>query len=371
MLIGPRQVGKTTLALHVFENFKGPKLFLSADDPHLHGAFDLNEKWNRFQKEVTDKQGLLIIDEIHKYPNWSEVVKARWDQNVREKHKLKVVLLGSAPLLIQKGLSDSLAGRFEIISVPHWSLTEVEDAFSVSLDEYIFYGGYPGAMEYIYDPERWKSYLKNSLIETTISRDLMLLTRIDKPALLRQLFYLSCEYSGQILSYQKMMGQMQDAGNTTTLAHYLNLLEAVGFVCGLKKFTGSKVLSRGSSPKLQVFNTGLMSALSGKSIEEVKHVPMEWGRWVESAVGAHLLNITMGSDCNVEYWKNGNFEVDFILRKNRKCIAIEVKSGAKKQSVSGLIEIKKHHAVQEAMVVGNHGDIGVEKFLRMGLADFL
>lgn len=371
VLLGPRQVGKTTMAKELFEKFKGTKLFLSADDPGLSQSQNLDELWRSVSAKVREqkKEGLLIIDEIHKYHQWEKIVKARWDEDSRNKVSLKVFILGSAPLLIQKGLTESLAGRFEITEIPHWIFEETQKAFDLSLDEYIYFGGYPGSLSLIEDEDRWKSYIKNSLIETTISRDIMLLTRIDKPALLRQLFYLACDYSGQILSYQKMVGQLQDAGNTTTLAHYLELLSAVGFVKGLQKFTGSKVLSRASSPKLQVYNTALLSALSDESFDSASRTAEKWGRWVESAVGAHLLNKSMGTDYRVEYWKEGAFEVDFILRKGKKVVALEVKSGQKKQNLPGLNEIRKKHEIHRALVVGQHG-IELSEFFKMELEEF-
>lgn len=370
VLLGPRQVGKTTIAKEVLDEFKGLSLFLSADDPELSSSQNLDELWRSFsrQAEESKKNSLLIIDEIHKYPNWEKIVKARWDTDTRNKTPLKVMILGSAPLLIQKGLSESLAGRFEVIDIPHWNYEETHMAFSLSLNEFIYFGGYPGSLPLIKDETRWRAYIKNSLIETTISRDIMLLTRIDKPALLRQLFYLACTYSGQVLSYQKMVGQLQDAGNTTTLAHYLDLLSAVGFVKGLQKFTGSKVLTRSSSPKLQVYNTALLSALSTESFTTLKQSPEKWGRWVESAVGAHLLNQSIGTDYKVEYWKEGSFEVDFVVSIAKKVVAIEVKSGSKKENLPGMSEIRKRHKIHNSLIIG-HGGLPLDQLFKMTLED--
>jgi predicted AAA+ superfamily ATPase len=370
VLLGPRQVGKTTMAKTVFEKFKGPKLFISADDPGLTDSQNLNELWRNLSEKVAEQkhEGLLIVDEIHKYHSWEKTVKARWDEDSRKKVSLKVLILGSAPLLIQKGLTESLAGRFEVIEVPHWFYQETQAAFGLSLEKYIFFGGYPGSLALIEDEARWKSYVRNSLIETTISRDIMLLTRIDKPALLRQLFLLSCEYSGQILSYQKMVGQLQDAGNTTTLAHYLDLLGAVGFVRGLQKFTGSKVATRSSSPKLQVCNTALMAALSNESFDEIRGQSNQWGRWVESAVGAHLLNLAMGTEYKIEYWKEGAFEVDFVVSHGKKVVALEVKSGKKKEALPGMAAIRKKHTIHRGLVVGAQG-IPLPEFFEMDMSD--
>lgn len=371
VLQGPRQVGKTTMAKDVFDSsLIKNKLFISADEPTLNELASLDDLWKRHSDQVLKSQqdGLLVIDEVHKYPDWEKAVKARWDADTNLKVSLKVVLLGSAPLLIQKGLAESLSGRFEVIYVTHWKFQEVHSAFHVDLEKYVYLGGYPGPYNLIGDEGRWKSYIRNSLIETTIARDVMLLTRIDKPALLRQLFYLACEYSGQILSYQKMTGQLQDAGNTTTLAHYLNLLSAVGFVTGLQKFSGSKVRSRSSSPKLQVYNTALLSALSHETYEKIKSSSEMWGRWVESAVGAHLLNQAEGSGVKVEYWKDGNYEVDFILIRDKQIVAIEVKSGRKQESLSGLSEFKKKFNVHRMHVVGLQG-ISLEEFFKSKIED--
>ncbi|MBC7464392.1 MAG: ATP-binding protein [Bdellovibrio sp.] len=371
VLLGPRQVGKTTIVKEIFETFSGPKLFISADDPGLSQSQNLDELWRELSLKVGEqkKDGLLVIDEIHKYHQWEKIVKARWDEDSRKKIPLKVIILGSAPLLIQKGLTESLAGRFEVTEISHWLFDETKKAFKMNIEEYIYFGGYPGSLPLIKDETRWKSYIKNSLIETTISRDIMLLTRIDKPALLRQLFFLSCQYSGQILSYQKMVGQLQDAGNTTTLAHYLDLLSAVGFVKGLQKFTGSKVLTRSSSPKLQVYNTALISALSDESFASATESPSVWGRWVESAVGTHLLNKAIGTDYKIEYWKDGSYEVDFILSRGKKVVAIEVKSGKKKESLPGLAEIRRKHTIHRGLVVGPQG-ISLSDFFKMELEDF-
>src|SRR5277367_351268 len=232
VLAGPRQVGKTSVVRQVMEASKIPAHYASADEPTLRDRTWLEQQWDiarlKTKEGKTGEGELLVIDEIQKIANWSSVVKLLWDEDTRSGIPLKVVLLGSAPLLIQSGLTESLAGRFEVIAAPHWSFTEMREAFGWNLEQYIFYGAYPGAAELISDPERWRRYILDSLIETTISRDILLQTRIDKPALLRRLFQLGCASSGQILSYQKMIGQLTDAGNTTTLAHYLELLQGAG-----------------------------------------------------------------------------------------------------------------------------------------------
>src|SRR3990167_560167 len=284
VLSGPRQTGKTTLAHQVAEALNIPHHYASADAPGVPDEIWIQTAWGyarALQNNNSQKPVLLILDEIQKIEKWSDVVKAEWDADTRFKRNVHLIILGSAPLLIQQGLTESLAGRFEIIPVRPWSYLEMQNAFSWNLDQYIYYGGYPGSATLINEPSRWLSYIRDSLIETTLSRDILLLTNIHKPALLRRLFQLGCEYSGQILSFQKMLGQLQDAGNTTTLAHYLELLAGAGILTGLQKFAGKQVKQRGSSPKLQVLNTALISAQSQTSFLATTQDSAYWGRLVE------------------------------------------------------------------------------------------
>src|SRR6202453_4635140 len=272
VLAGPRQVGKTTVVRQVMEASQIPAHYASADEPGLRDRTWLEQQWDiaRLKAGENKSGALLVLDEIQKVAHWSTVVKLLWDADTHSGVPLKVVFLGSSPLLIQSGLTESLAGRFEVIAVPHWSFTEMQEAFGWTVEQYIYFGAYPGAAELISDPERWRRYILDSLIETTISRDILLLTRVDKPALLRPLFQLGCAYSGQILSYQKMTGQLTDAGNTTTLAHYLDLLQGAGMLAGLAKYARGQVRQRGSSPKLQVLNTALMSAQDSRSLAQAR-----------------------------------------------------------------------------------------------------
>jgi len=306
--------------------------YASADEPTLQDRSWLNQQWDIARLKITEEKksaALLVIDEVQKVSKWSETVKRLWDEDTANNTNLKVIILGSSPLLVQKGLTESLAGRFEIIPIVHWSYPEMRDCFDITLEQYIYFGGYPGAIELTKNRKRWVSYITNSLVETTISRDILLMTRVDKPALLRRLFHLGCEYSCQILSYQKMIGQLQDAGNTTTLAHYLELLSGAGLLTGLEKYAGKTHRKRASSPKLLVLNTALMSALSGISYKQALSDRQYWGRLTESAIGSHLVNDSEGKDINIYYWLNRNREVDFVLESGETVVAIEVKSGKK------------------------------------------
>lgn len=362
VVAGPRQVGKTTLVQQVTEAVKVPVRFASADEPTLRGPEWIAQQWEAARLATGPNGAILVIDEVQKAVGWSESVKRLWDEDTRARRRLKVVLLGSAPLLVQQGLTESLAGRFEILRLPHWSLVEMRAAFDVSLDEYLYFGGYPGAAPLVREPLRWRRYILDALVETTIARDVLLLTRVDKPALLRRLFELGCRYSGQVRSYTKMLGQLQDAGNTTTLAHYLELLAGAGLLTGLTKFSGRAARQRGSSPKLQVLNTALMSAQSGLSFEEARADHEFWGRLVESAVGAYLANAAAAGECELSYWRERNYEVDFVTRAGRAVTAIEVKSGRAQDTYPGLAAFAEAFKPTRKLLVGADG-IPVEEFL--------
>ncbi len=361
---GPRQVGKTTLVQQVTENPKCVQHSASADVPTLESPGWIDSQWQvaRLLCRNAKDSGILILDEVQKVSEWSTVVKRLWDEDTAKRLPLHVVLLGSSPLLMQQGLSESLAGRFETIPLTHWSFSEMSKAFGWTLDQYIYFGGYPGAAPLIMDEERWRRYILDALIETTISRDILLLNRIHKPALLRRLFHLSCEYSGQELSFQKMLGQLQEKGNTTTIAYYLELLSGSGMVTGLQKYAGQKVRQRGSSPKLQVYNTALMSVLWNRSFDEVRRDTEAWGRLVESSIGAHLLAATMTHPIELSYWREANQEVDFVIKSGKNLLGIEVKSGRKMTALSGLDMFRNSFRKSETMLVGGQG-IEVEKFL--------
>ncbi len=365
VVAGPRQVGKTTLITHVAERSGLPYRYASADEPTLRGPEWIAQQWDA-ARLILDDAGedgaLLILDEIQKAPNWSEVVKRLWDEDTLSQRRLKVVLSGSAQLLIGRGLTESLAGRFELLHVPHWSLLEMRTAFGWSPEQFLFYGAYPGAAPLVQEQARWSRYIRDSLIETTISRDVLLLSRVDKPALLRRMFELGCAYSGQILSYSKMLGQLHDAGNTTTLAHYLDLLAAAGMLRGIQKYAGAAVRRRSSSPKLQVYNTALMTAGSGLTLAQARADHEFWGRLVESAVGAHLVNAAAGGACEVFYWRDRHNEVDFVVRSGRTITAIEVKSGRTGRNPAGMAAFAEAFQPTRRLLVGGDG-IALDEFL--------
>ena len=309
------------------------------------------------------KEAILIIDEIQKIDNWSDTVKKEWDTDTRNGIPLKVILLGSSRLLIQQGLTESLAGRYESIYVGHWTYPEIEEAFGLTADQFVWYGSYPGPAGFTDQEDRWKSYILDSLIEPVISRDILMLTRVDKPALLKRLFELGCLYSGQILSLNKIMGQLADAGNTTTLAHYLQLLDTSGMLKGIEKYSPGVLRQRSSSPKFQVHNTAFMTALQQLSFLEVQSQPQYWGRWVESSIGAHLLAWSLQEDFNLYYWRHRNDEIDFVIESHDRAIGIEVKSGPSEKA-KGMAAFQRQFAPYKVLMVGSQG-IPWQEFLNI------
>ena len=371
VVAGARQVGKTTLVADAVRWSDLPTHTASADEPTLRGTEWVEQQWEAGRSLAHGANGaLLVLDEVQKVTGWSETVKRLWDADTRTGVPLKVVLLGSAPLLVERGLGESLAGRFEVLRLPHWSFAEMREAFGWSLDHYLFYGAYPGAAPLIRQPPRWAHYVRDALIEPVVSRDVLLLSRVDKPALLRRLLELGCAYSGQILSYTKMQGQLQEAGNTTTLAHYLDLLAGAGLLTGLQKYAGAAVRRRASSPKLQVFNTALITAQAGVTLAEARADRVFWGRLVESAVGAHLANAAVAGDCTVHYWRERSREVDFVVRAGNRLIAIEVKSGRPADRRAGMAAFSAAFRPTRKLLVGSDG-IDVGTFLLKPVGEWL
>lgn len=330
VVAGARQVGKTTIIRQFLEKNSYNYIYESADAVSGASSGWIDQVWSAARLKAKTGEVLLVIDEVQKLQNWSEAVKKYWDEDTWSKSGIKVILSGSSRLLIEKGLTESLHGRFELIQVPHWSYAEMREAFGFSLDEYVFFGGYPGSAPLVHDEGRWRGYLHDSIIETSIAKDILMLTTVTKPALLRQLFDLGSQYSAQILPFNKMLGTLTDAGNTVTLAHYLELLDQSRLLGGLQKYSGSGQRSRASSPKLQVYNNALLASSQAKPFASARAEPDVWGRFVESCVGSHLVNNAPLCGCGLWYWRNGNDEVDFVLTKGGRLCGIEVKSGARK-----------------------------------------
>jgi predicted AAA+ superfamily ATPase len=361
IVVGPRQTGKTTAVVQALEQLRTKQRFVSADDPNLVSAEWLHNEWEQARSLAKDGEAILVIDEIQKVAKWSSVVKMLWDEDTRQRVSLKVILTGSSSLLLQKGLAESLMGRFEILYSPHWSYAECKEAFGYSLDDFLFFGGYPGASTLIKNENRWARYMGMSIVEPTISQDILMMEEVRKPALLRSLFMLGSGYSAQELSFTKMLGQLQDSGNTVTLAHYLDLLSRANMLTGLQNYSGSQIRTRKSSPRFMVYDTSLMTYADGTNRRRLLENSTERGHLVESAVGAYLLARGKEEGFEVYWWRERNNEVDFVIKKGTKLTAIEVKSGRVK-NVGGSLGFKKLYPEALSLIVGS-SNTGLEDFL--------
>lgn len=361
IVVGPRQTGKTTAVVQALEQLTVQQHFVSADDPNLVSTEWLRNEWEQARALAKTREVILIIDEIQKISKWSSIVKLLWDEDSRLCTSLKVVLTGSSSLLLQKGLTESLMGRFEMLYSPHWSYTECREAFGYSLDDFLFYGGYPGASVLIKDENRWARYMGASIVDPTISQDILMMDEVRKPALLRSLFMLGSGYSAQELSFTKLLGQLQDAGNTVTLAHYLELLTKASMLTGLQNYSGSQIRTRKSSPRFMVYDTSLMTYAEGANRRRLLENPTERGRLVESAVGAYLLARGKEEGFEVYWWRERNNEVDFVIKKGSSLTAFEVKSGRVKNTGGGLV-FKKLYPEALSLIIGST-NLSLEDFL--------
>lgn len=369
VISGPRQVGKTTLALHLKENWHGPSIYEAADKPAIPSTAWIEEHWNKARALANGKNcALLILDEVQKITGWSEKVKALVDEDKRHKTKVKVLLLGSSALLVQRGLTESLTGRFELHRIPHWSYSECLECFGLKLEDYLLFGGYPGAIPMNNDYARWGRFVRDSIIETVVGKDVLLMSPVQKPALLRQVLGVACAHPAQILSYQKMMGQLSEAGNTTTIAHYLHLLSAAYVLATLQRWSGNKLRLRNSIPKLILRDNSLANAMTFPSGGEELHNPAWKGRLVENAVGAALIPLAEQNGGELLYWRERDLEVDYIFKLGRKLLAIEVKSGRAGKQPDGLAAFLTHNKEATGLIIGNtRTDAGISA---ISLEDF-
>ncbi len=372
VIAGPRQVGKSTLVSQVLRQIELAYMMEVADGVDSKDTDWIRRVWESARTTMQlrkEKVFLLVIDEIQKIDNWSDAVKREWDEDTRMGLNLKVVLLGSSRLLLKKGLTESLAGRYELIRLGHWSYVEMQEAFGFTLDEYIYFGGYPGPAHLIKDERRWKKYVKDSLVAPAIEKDVIMTSNIYKPALMKRLFELGCGYSAEVLSLTKLIGQLQDAGNVTTLAGYLEILNQCSLLAALQKYAKDDARKYNSIPKYQVYNNALMTAYKGRTFEKDRIDPRVWGRWVESAVGAYLLSMAEELEYQLYYWREGTDEVDFIIVTGGECIAIEVKSGRRGMN-SGLPKFVKAFHPKRSFVVGTSG-VSLEDFLKSDLEELI
>lgn len=325
VLSGPRQVGKTTAARALFD--PAHTLFASADLPTPPTPEFIIENWQK-ARNIKSPRRTLVLDEVQKIPRWSEVVKGLWDEDKAQGLKLDVCLLGSSAILMEKGLSESLTGRFEVHTFPHWTYAECRKVFGATLAEYATTGGYPKAYDFRGERERLENYLQDGIIEPSLGRDILSLHAVDKPALLRQLFWYVSRLPAHIVSYQKILDHLQGRGNAATLVHYADLLRLAFLVCPLNKYSPKIYRTKKSIPKWILPNPSLVNQTVRS--EGLKNFSFE------NLIGSHLLNILFGKrHWELTYWRDDNEEIDFILtHEGVAVLAIEVKSGRKKPPIS-------------------------------------
>lgn len=326
---GPRQVGKTTLLQQFFDlnNKKTPIHFVSGDE--IVSPTWIKEQWQL----ASDSKKILIIDEVQKIPNWSETIKKLWDSDKTKKKYLKCILTGSSSLNLQKGMSESLTGRFELVNIYHWNYKQSYQLSGISLDNYLKFGGYPGSYKFIKNQKRWVNYLTNSIVETVIGKDILMLAQVKSPALFKQSFYLLSSYPAQVISYNKLLGQLQDKGNIDLVKYYIELFEGAFLLKTIQKFSYNEHRKKTSSPKI------IMLAPALSTFHRINNLKLEdYGRIFESIVGAELIK----NDLNPTYWAEGDYEVDFIVEYKNRIIAIEVKSGRTKKTASLDVFLKKY-----------------------------
>ncbi len=368
VVVGPRQVGKSTVVKQVLQDIDLPYQMFSADNVPATNTAWIANCWDTVRSMMRgngQSTMILVIDEIQKIARWSEAVKKEWDDDAFNDLDIRVLLLGSSRVLLEKGLSDSLAGRFEEIRMGHWTYPEMRDCFGFTLDQYIFYGGYPGAAPLVGVADRYEQYIQSAIVDATINKDILMDSPVGKPALLRQTFELAADYSGKLLSLNKMMGQLQDAGNVTTLAAYVSLLDQSGLLTGLQKYAVDTARRRGSIPKFQVYNNALKTIYSPFTIDQARLNHAAWGHIFESGIGAYLVSQAFVKRFDLFYWRDGNDEVDFVLRKKGRVVAVEIKSNAEKSTV-GLDKFRASFHPHAAFVVGS-GGMSPQDFLSLDL----
>jgi predicted AAA+ superfamily ATPase len=394
ILAGPRQVGKTTLIQQVLaERPTASCYFVAADNPaqseaaaagrlhqdqaaaesgltpivgwvqnHWQLAERLASAWDQSKHPAAENLPfVLVFDEIQHVTQWSSQIKGLWDGARQRGVRMHVVLLGSAPLLVQHGLNESLTGRYELLRVGHWSFSEMNDAFGFTLDQFIHFGGYPGSAALIGDEKRWRDYVRDALIEPSIEKDVLAMARVDSPAMLRRLFELGSDYSAQIVALNNVSRTLGQ-GHTLTLAHHLTLLGQAGLLAGLQKYAGQAIRRRGSPPKFQVHNNALMTAGATYGFEDARADRSYWGRLAESAVGAHLVN-SADSETRIHYWREGDIEVDFVVECRGRLAAIEVKTGTGVTRHKGLDEFCRRYPDTRPWIAGSD-ELPLGEFLR-------
>jgi uncharacterized protein len=353
LLAGPRQVGKTTLLLQAAERHGKAAIYAAADGPEAALPGFWERLWIRAEETAASHgRAVVLLDEAHRLPDWAGHLKAEWDRLRRKKLTVHVVASGSSALRLAAGSRESLAGRFERITLTHWSASSLAEVFGLPPAEaaqaLVSMGAYPGAFEFRHDLARWRAYVRDSILEPAIGRDILALAAVRRPALLRQVFGVCASAPAQIVSLQKIQGQLQDAGALETLAHYLSLLEEAFIVAPLGKHAARPARRRAAPPKLVTLSNALLAAVDPRGIPDRSGEPARFGAWVENACLAHAWNAGQ----RVSYWREEPLEVDAVVEGSWGSWAIEVKTGPiSSADLKGIGEFTRRHPGFRALVL--------------------
>lgn len=373
VVMGPRQVGKSTMIDQFVEHTSVPYSLFSADGVGKTNTDWISEKWYEVRTKMMlygENEHILIIDEIQKIAGWSETVKKEWDQDTRDKRNLKVILLGSSRLLIQKGLEESLEGRYETLKMGYWEWEEMREAFGFTMEQFIYFGGFPGLAPYINDEDRWRKMMEDSIISPILNRDILDIEEIRNPSLLRQVFEIGSMYSSQEISLNKMQGVV-NSGTVPTISSYLRILDETMLVKPLYKYDNSTIKTRNSVPKMQAYNNAFRNSYCQHTFEEAVMNKVEWGRQVESAVGAYLAGRSVIDGFQLLFWRDEKKnECDYVLKKGESLIAIEVKSGHA-DNIEGYLAFKNRFGrnIVNSFIVGPEG-LPLEDFFKLNIPSF-
>jgi hypothetical protein len=357
ILTGPRQVGKTTLLLELAEQFGDQALYAAGDDPNAALPGFWERCWAETERRAKRGTALLLLDEVHQISDWAAKLKGNWDR-IRRKHiPIHVIATGSSALRVATGSRESLAGRFEHLTLSHWSAASLASAFQLSAQDAVLglvrFGSYPGAVELEKTPVRWRAYLRDAIIEPAIGRDMLALGTVRRPALLRQVFAVAVGSPAQIISLQKMQGQLQDSGALETVAHYLALLQDAYLIASLEKYAAQAHRRRSAPPKLVTLNNGLLSAMHPDGAPDRESEPARFGQWVENACLAFAFN----QGQQVTYWREEPLEIDGVFEGSWGNWAVEVKTGRfGGQDLRGLLEFCRRYPAFTPLVITAPGE---------------
>lgn len=366
LLAGPRQVGKTTLLMELRERLGQAALYAAADGPEAALPGFWERLWAEAARVSRAGRAVLLLDEIQHLPDWASRLKGEWDRVRRQGLPVHVIATGSSALHLGRGSRESLAGRFERLTLSHWSARALAETFHIPLEEatqaVVATGSYPGTFRLRNDSPRWTAYLRDAIVEPAIGRDILALALVRKPALLRQVFAFCASSPAEIVSLQKIQGQLQDAGALETVAHYLHLLKEAFLVAPLEKHTTRPGRRRAAPPKLVTLNNALLAAADLRGVPDPSTEPARFGAWVENACLAFAWNRGQ----RVTYWREEPLEVDAVLEGSWGRWAIEITTGAVSLGeLRGLAEFTRRHPRYRPLLLCDQAEI--ETAQRTGL----